>query len=74
MLVLSRRPDESIVISECVAVQVLGIEGGRVRLGITAPSTVTIRRAELTPLAPATPRAHPARTTGFARDRALSES
>lgn len=50
MLVLTRRQDESIVISECVAVQVMGIEGGRVRPGITAPSDVSIRRAELQPL------------------------
>lgn len=53
MLVLTRRQNETIVISECVEVQVLGIEGGRVRLGITAPAEVSIRRAELQPLEPA---------------------
>ncbi|MCI0359331.1 MAG: carbon storage regulator [Planctomycetaceae bacterium] len=53
MLVLTRRQDETIVIGQCVAVQVLGIEGGRVRLGITAPAEVSIRRAELEPLRPA---------------------
>ncbi len=55
MLVLSGKQDETIVISECVAVQVLGIESGRVRLGITAPAEVSIRRAELAPLGPALP-------------------
>ncbi|MCI0358789.1 MAG: carbon storage regulator [Planctomycetaceae bacterium] len=49
MLVLTRRQAETIVIGQCVAVQVLGIEGGRVRLGITAPAEVSIRRAELAP-------------------------
>jgi carbon storage regulator len=63
MLVLTRRQDETIVISECVAVSVLGIEGGRVRLGITAPAQVSIRRAELLPLGPAWPNGDQSKST-----------
>lgn len=52
MLVLSRREDESIEIGGKILVTVLSIEGGRVRLGISAPPDVTIRREELPPLHP----------------------
>ena len=44
MLVLSRKTDESIVIDGRIEVTVVQIEGGRVRLGITAPREVSIRR------------------------------
>jgi carbon storage regulator CsrA len=47
MLVLSRRPDESIRISDSITVTVLGVVAGRVRLGIDAPRDVRILRAEL---------------------------
>jgi carbon storage regulator len=46
MLFLSRKVGESIVIG-AVTVTVLGSQGGRLRLGITAPPKVPIRRAEL---------------------------
>jgi carbon storage regulator len=46
VLVLSRKVGESIRIG-AVTVTVLGNQGGRLRLGITAPSEVRIRRAEL---------------------------
>ncbi|MBI3464923.1 MAG: carbon storage regulator [Planctomycetes bacterium] len=49
MLVLSRKLDQSIVLGENIVISVLGIEGGRVRLGISAPADVPIRRAELEP-------------------------
>ena len=49
MLVLSRKTDESIVIDGRIEVTVVQIEGGRVRLGITAPREVAIRRSELPP-------------------------
>ena len=48
MLVLSRRLGEKIVVPECgLSVAVLGIQGGRVRLGISAPPEVTVQREEL---------------------------
>lgn len=47
MLVLTRRPDESIAIGNNVAVQVLNVSRGRVRLGILAPGSILIRRSEL---------------------------
>jgi carbon storage regulator len=47
MLILTRRPEESIYIGPTVRVMVLGIRGRQVRLGIVAPSQVNIWREEL---------------------------
>jgi carbon storage regulator len=48
MLVLSRKEGEQIVMPGCnVTVTVLHIEGKRVRLGVSAPTNLAIRRAEL---------------------------
>jgi carbon storage regulator CsrA len=48
MLVLSRKEGEQIVMPECgVTVTILGIEGKRVRLGISAPMSIAVRRGEL---------------------------
>ena len=47
MLVLSRRRGEVITIGEDVQVVVLGVEAGRVRLGITAPQNVSVYREEV---------------------------
>jgi carbon storage regulator len=52
MLVLSRKIGERIVIGENVVVQVLAVRRGQIRLGITAPSSVSIRREELPRHAP----------------------
>jgi len=47
MLVLTRKVDEEIIIDGRISVRLLDIQGGRVRIGITAPDDVSIRRAEL---------------------------
>ena len=47
MLILQRKPGESLVIGEDVTVSVISIEGGRVRLAISAPPEVSILRSEL---------------------------
>jgi len=46
MLVLSRRPGEEICVGD-ITITVLGVHGHRVRLGLTAPPEVTIKRSEL---------------------------
>jgi len=48
MLILSRKADESIVIDENIVVKIVSIEKGVVKLGIDAPSEITILRSELT--------------------------
>jgi len=47
MLVLTRREGERIALGEDIIVTVVSIQGNKVRLGITAPDDVTIRRGEL---------------------------
>jgi carbon storage regulator len=50
MLVLSRHEHEQIKLGEAIVVTVVRISGDRVRLGIEAPESVNILRAELPPL------------------------
>jgi carbon storage regulator len=47
MLVLSRRVGESVVIGDDVTVSVLEVRGDVVRVGISAPRSVAVHRAEL---------------------------
>lgn len=47
MLVLSRKKDESIIISDIVTVTVVEIRGEKVRLGIEAPKEVSVHRQEV---------------------------
>jgi carbon storage regulator len=49
MLVLSRRIGEDIVIAGNIRVRVIEVRGQRVRLGITAPVSVSVARQELLP-------------------------
>jgi carbon storage regulator len=47
MLVLSRRLGESVVIGDDVTITVLEVRGEVVRIGIDAPRSVVVHRAEL---------------------------
>jgi carbon storage regulator len=47
MLVLTREVGETFSIGDDITVQVLGITGNQVRLGIDAPQHVKIHRAEV---------------------------
>lgn len=47
MLVLSRKKGESIMIGDHIEVKVLAVEGEQVKLGIVAPKTVKVHRAEI---------------------------
>ncbi len=51
MLILTRRPDESLVMTtpegEQVEIVVLGVKGNQVRLGLIADKSITIVRSEL---------------------------
>ncbi|HEY6365453.1 MAG TPA: carbon storage regulator CsrA [Candidatus Binatia bacterium] len=47
MLILSRRPGESLTIGDDVVVTVIGVSGNQIRLGITAPREVRVLRAEI---------------------------
>ncbi|WP_312718663.1 carbon storage regulator CsrA [Mobilicoccus sp.] len=47
MLVLSRRPQQSLLIGHDVVVTVLEVNGDTVRIGIKAPADVDIHREEI---------------------------
>jgi carbon storage regulator len=47
MLVLSRKVNQAVIVSETITIRVLRIMGGKVRLGIEAPRQVPVFREEL---------------------------
>ncbi|SFJ28127.1 MULTISPECIES: carbon storage regulator CsrA [Nocardioides] len=47
MLVLSRRAGESVVVGDNVTITILEVRGDVVRVGIDAPRSVAVHRAEL---------------------------
>ncbi|MDQ7779258.1 MAG: carbon storage regulator CsrA [Planctomycetota bacterium] len=47
MLVLTRQKNETIVIGDNIEITVVGVRGDKVRLGIQAPSTVSVHRKEV---------------------------
>ena len=47
MLILTRKPEERIMIGSDIVVTVLGVHGGQVRIGIAAPSDVEVDREEV---------------------------
>lgn len=47
MLVLSRRVGESVVVGDDVTITVLDVRGDVIRIGIDAPRSVSVHRAEL---------------------------
>jgi carbon storage regulator len=47
MLILTRRPRETLTIGHDVTVTILGIQGNQVRLGIAAPKSIPVHREEV---------------------------
>ena len=47
MLVLSRKPQETIVVDGRISITVVEVRGNQVRLGIEAPKDVSVQRQEL---------------------------
>lgn len=47
MLILTRKPGESIVIGDNVTITVLGVRGNQVRLGVEAPIEISVHREEI---------------------------
>ena len=47
MLILARKPGESIAIDNNIKIRVLEIKGGLVKLGIEAPNHVAVHREEV---------------------------
>ncbi len=47
MLVLTRRVGETLRIGSDISVTVVGMKGGQIRIGVSAPKTVPVHREEL---------------------------
>ncbi len=47
MLVLTRKPDQSIMVGEDIEITILEVRGEQVRIGIRAPKSVMIHRKEV---------------------------
>ena len=47
MLILSRRIQERLILGKDVFITILGVKGNRVRIGIDAPSSLTVHREEI---------------------------
>ena len=47
MLVLTRKAGESIVVGSDIRITVLAVQGRQIRLGIQAPSNVSVHRGEV---------------------------
>lgn len=47
MLVLSRQRDEQIVINDNIVITIVDVRGDRVRIGIDAPTEVSVHRREV---------------------------
>ena len=75
MLVLSRRPGESVVVGDDVTISILEVRGDVVRVGISAPRSIAVHRAELLQQLESTNReaASPSEDTVASLARALGE-
>ena len=47
MLVLTRKVGEEIVVGSNIRITVVAIQGGKVRIGVSAPKDVTVDRQEI---------------------------
>ena len=47
MLILTRKVNESLVVGDDIKLTVLGIKGGQIRIGISAPREVAVHRQEI---------------------------
>ena len=54
MLVLSRKKNEKIMLGDSIEITIVRVSDSQVRLGIQAPSNVTVLRTELTDKEPPT--------------------
>ncbi len=47
MLVLTRQKNESIMIGDTIEITVVGVRGDKVRIGIQAPTDISVHRKEV---------------------------
>ena len=47
MLVLARKPNQSIMVGDKIEIRILDVKGDQVRIGIDAPRSVSVHRKEV---------------------------
>ncbi len=47
MLILTRKPNESVIIDNQVTLKILEVRGNQVRIGVEAPAHISIHREEV---------------------------
>ena len=47
MLILTRKPGETLVIQDNIRITILGVKGNQVRIGIDAPREISVHREEV---------------------------
>lgn len=47
MLILTRKPEETLVIDKSIRVRIMSVNGNQVRIGIDAPKDIEIDREEI---------------------------
>ncbi len=47
MLILTRKPNESVIIDNKVTLKILEVRGNQVRIGVEAPAHISIHREEV---------------------------
>ena len=47
MLILTRRVGESLIIGDDIVINILGIKGNQIRIGVNAPKEISVHREEI---------------------------
>lgn len=47
MLILIRKPSQKIMLNDNIEIEVLGVRGNQIKLGIKAPADVAVHREEI---------------------------
>ena len=47
MLILTRRVGESIIIGDDIVINILGVKGNQIRIGVNAPKEISVHREEI---------------------------
>jgi|TARA_B110000495_G_C22894540_1_gene521851 carbon storage regulator len=47
MLILTRRVGESLIINDDIVINILGVQGNQIRIGIKAPKEIPVHREEI---------------------------
>jgi carbon storage regulator len=47
MLILTRRVGESLIIGDDIVINILGVKGNQIRIGVNAPKEISVHREEI---------------------------